>query len=110
VKRGEVWSVAGGPDYAGKPRPVVIIQDDRFDATLSITVCSLTTTDLGTPQSRPRVEPTEENGLRSPSFFMADKVTTVPKAKLRSRIGVIAADDLRRLDTALAVFLGLAGR
>lgn len=25
-------SVAGGKDYAGKPRPVVIVQDDRFDA------------------------------------------------------------------------------
>ena len=32
MKRGEVWTVAGGAAYAGKPRPAVIIQDDRFDA------------------------------------------------------------------------------
>jgi mRNA-degrading endonuclease toxin of MazEF toxin-antitoxin module len=38
VKRGEVWTAAGGRDYAGKPRPVVVVQDDRFDATGSITV------------------------------------------------------------------------
>ena len=33
MRRGEVWTAAGGPGYAGKPRPVVVIQDDRFDAT-----------------------------------------------------------------------------
>lgn len=27
----------------GQPRPVVIVQDDRFDATASLTVCPLTT-------------------------------------------------------------------
>ncbi len=28
MKRGEVWTVAGGTDYAGKPRPAIVIQDD----------------------------------------------------------------------------------
>src|SRR2546426_9338640 len=37
--RSEVWTAAGGKDYAGKPRPIVIVQDDRFDATSSITIC-----------------------------------------------------------------------
>jgi mRNA-degrading endonuclease toxin of MazEF toxin-antitoxin module len=37
MKRGEVWTVSGGKDYAGKPRPAVIMQDDSFDATYSIT-------------------------------------------------------------------------
>jgi hypothetical protein len=31
LKRGDIWTVAGGKDYAGKPRPVVV-QDDGFDA------------------------------------------------------------------------------
>ncbi len=30
MKRGEIWTVAGGKDHAGKPRSVVIIQDDSF--------------------------------------------------------------------------------
>ena len=33
MKRGEIWTVSGGSDYAGKPRPAVILQDKRFDAT-----------------------------------------------------------------------------
>jgi len=36
-------TVAGGKDYAGEPRHVVIMQDDSFDATDSITICSFTT-------------------------------------------------------------------
>lgn len=47
MKRGEVWTAAGGPDYAGKPHPVVVLQDDRFEDTKSITVCPLTTNPAG---------------------------------------------------------------
>jgi mRNA interferase MazF len=43
MRRGEIWTVAGGKDSAGKPRSVVIVQDDSFDATDSITVCAFTT-------------------------------------------------------------------
>jgi mRNA interferase MazF len=32
---------SGGVGHAGRPRPVVILQDDRLDATASITVCAL---------------------------------------------------------------------
>jgi len=33
MNRGDIRTVAGGKDYAGKPRPVVVVQDDSFDAT-----------------------------------------------------------------------------
>ena len=42
MKRGEIWTVAGGSDYTGKPRPAVIVQDDRYDSTNSVTICPLT--------------------------------------------------------------------
>jgi len=42
MTRGEVWTVSGS-GFAGKPRPAVIVQDDRFDATTSITICAFTT-------------------------------------------------------------------
>lgn len=38
MRRGDIWTASGGNDYAGKPRPVVIVQDDSFDSTASITV------------------------------------------------------------------------
>jgi len=40
MRRGEIWTVSGGKDHAGKPRPAIILQDHSFDATSSITICA----------------------------------------------------------------------
>jgi mRNA interferase MazF len=108
VKRGEIWTMAGGDGYASKPKPAVIIQDDGFSETLSIAVCPLTSEPVEAPILRLLVEPTPENGLRNTSRLMVDKVTTVPKSRLGQRIGCLADDDLLRLNRSLLVFLGLA--
>jgi mRNA interferase MazF len=63
MRRGDIWTVACGKDYAGKPRPVVIIQDDSFDATDSITIRGFTTDETDAPLFRLAVEPNERNGL-----------------------------------------------
>ena len=109
MKRGEIWSVSGAGDYASKPRPVVILQDDRFDATASITVCAFTTDPTPAPLFRLAIEPSERNGLRAPCRLMVDKVTTVPKAKVGAHIGKLDDEDVVRLNRAVMVFLGLAG-
>ena len=109
MKRGEVWTIAGGPAYAGKPRPAVILQDDRFAATASVTLCAFTTDPTEAPIFRLAVEPNEHNGLRIPCRLMVDKITTVPKAKVGSRVGRLDDEDMVRLNRALLVFLGLAG-
>jgi mRNA interferase MazF len=109
MRRGEIWTAAGAKGYAGKPRPVVIVQDDRFDATDSITICAFTTDPTDAPLFRVPVAPNERNGLRSPCRLMADKITTVAKTKLGSRVGRLDDDDILRLNRAILVFLGLAG-
>lgn len=108
MRRGEVWTVSGGKDYAGKPRPVVIVQDDSFDATDSITICAFTTDPTDAPLFRLPVEPSERNGLRATSRLMVDKITTVPKSKVGERIGWLNDEDMVRLNQAVLVFLGLA--
>jgi mRNA interferase MazF len=108
VKRGEVWTAAGGKGYAGKPRPIVIVQDDRFDATASITICAFTSDPTDAPLFRLVVEPSEVNGLETASRLMVDKITTMPKAKLGRRIGRLADHDMVRLNRGLMIFLGLA--
>lgn len=109
MKRGEIWTVAGGGDYAGKPRPVVILQDDRFDATASVTVCAFTTNPTSAPLFRLVVEPHAGNGLKARSRLMVDKITTVPRGKLGERIGRLDDADVVRMNRAVVVFLGLAG-
>src|ERR1700692_4466185 len=106
MRRGDIWSVAGGKGYAGKPRPVVIVQDDSFDATDSITICAFTTDETEAPLFRLTIEPNERNGLRSACRLMVDKITTVPKSKVGNQIGRLDDEDMVRLNQAMMVFLG----
>jgi mRNA interferase MazF len=108
MRRGEIWTVAGAKDYAGKPRPVVIIQDDAFDSTESVTICAFTTNLAEAPLIRIVVDPSELNGLVKTSRLMADKITTVAKSKICVRIGRLEHEDMLRLDRAMLAFLGLA--
>ena len=109
MKRGEVWTLAGGGDFVSKPRPVVILQDDRFAAVNSVTVCPLTTSPGEAPLFRLQIEPTSGNGLEAPSRIMADKVTTVRRTRLRERIGTLDNDEMMALGRAVMTFLGFAG-
>ena len=108
MKRGEIWTVSGGNNYAGKPRPAVIVQEDSFVGTSSITLCAFTTDPTEAPLLRLLIAPSEHNGLRAASSLMIDKVTTVPKARLGKRLGQLDDTDQLRVNRALMVFLGLA--
>jgi mRNA interferase MazF len=108
MKRGDIWTVSGGKGYAGKARPVVIVQDDSFNATASITICAFTTDVTDAPLFRLLVAPNERNGLRVPCRIMVDKTTTVPKSKIGQHIGRLDDEDVVRLNQAVLVFLGLA--
>jgi mRNA interferase MazF len=105
-----VWTASGGKHYAGKPRPVLIVQNDLFDETASVTVCPMTTDTVDVPLLRIPLEPDSANGLSVPSRIMVDKVTTMPKAKLGERIGRVSDTDMVALSRSLFVFLGLAVR
>jgi mRNA interferase MazF len=106
--RGEIWTVAGGKDYAGKPRSAVIIQDDNFDATDSITICAFTADGTDAPLFRLPVRPNRRNGLCAACRLMLDEITTVPKTKRSARVGRLDDEDILRLNRAVLVFLGLA--
>jgi mRNA interferase MazF len=108
VRQGELWTAAGGKHYAGKPRPVLVIQDDRFDATSSVMVCPLTSDPIEIPLLRIPLSPSDSNGLAEPSSIMLDKVTTMPRSKLGERIGRVSDAEMLALSRRLVVFLGLA--
>ena len=101
--------MAGGSGYAGKPRPAVIVQDDRFGLTNSVTLCALTSDPLESPLLRLPVKPSARNGLRQDCSLMLDKLTTVPRTRVGRKIGTLDDPDLMRVNRGLLVFLGLAG-
>ena len=108
MTRGEIYTAAARGAYSGKPRPVLIVQDDRFDATASVTICPFTTSPVDAPLIRIPVEPTDTNGLDRPSSLMVDKITTMPRSGLGERLGRVRDDELVQLNRSLMVFLGLA--
>lgn len=108
MRRGEIWTVVGGAAYTGKPRPAVIIQDDRFDANDSIVVCPLTTDPTSAPIFRLPIPSNTRTGLRAPCRLMVDKLTAVPRKRLGTRVGILSPDELKVLNRALFVFLGLS--
>lgn len=85
-----------------------MLQDDRFDALDSVTVCAFTTDPTDAPLIRIVVEPDDSNGLHERCSLMVDKITA-PRSKLCDRIGRLADDDMVRLGRAVLVFFGLAG-
>ena len=108
MRRGDIYTAAARGVYSAKPRPVVIVQDDRFDASVSVTVCPLTTNPIEAPLFRLPVEPAESNGLEQLSFLMVDKVTTMPRGNLRDHLGRLGDNNAVRMNRALIVFFGLA--
>lgn len=97
--------MAGGV-YAGKPRRALIVQDDRFDATDSLTVCPFTTTEVDAPLLRVLVPADEHTGLSQDSYLMVDKVTTVRRGNAHSVLGHLESTTLVEFERRLLVFLG----
>jgi mRNA interferase MazF len=108
MRRGEIWTVAGGSAYVAKPRPAVIVQDDRFDGNDSIVVCPLTTDPTSAPIFRLPIRPGTGSGLRAPCRMMVDKLTAVPRKRLGKLVGTLTSDEVKALNRAIFVFLGLA--
>ncbi len=109
VNRGEIWTVAGGV-YATKSRPAVIVQDDLFDATMSVTVAPMTSVLLDAPLMRIRIAGGDGllSGLDHDSDVMIDKLTTVRRSNVDARVGRLTSEQVVEVERAMMAFLGLA--
>jgi mRNA interferase MazF len=108
VKRGDLVTVAAKGHYSGKPRPALIIQADLFAELQSVTVCLLTSHLVEAPLIRLTVEPNADNGLDKVCQVEIDKLVTVPRVRIGSRIGALDHETMVRVDRSLALFLGIA--
>ena len=101
--------MAGGV-YAAKPRPAVIVQDDLFDATSSVAVVPTTSSLLDAPLIRIRISGGDGrlSGLDHDSDVMIDKLTTVRRSNVHTRVGRLTAEQLVEIERAIMAFLGLA--
>ena len=69
----------------------------------------MTTNPVEAPLTRIPVESSPLLVLGRPSRLMVDKVSAVPRARLRRRVGALGAEETTNLNRAIVVFLGLGG-
>lgn len=106
MRRGDLISVAV-TDHYGKPRPALVIQSDAFPLN-SVTILLVSSQLVEAPLFRISIEPDEENNLEKTSFVMIDKAMTIRREKAGSVFGHVDEITLRRVESSLAVFLGIA--
>jgi mRNA interferase MazF len=106
MKRGEVWWVEFDPAIGSeirKTRPAIIISNDAANRNLArVVVVPLTS-------STTRLYPGEALiavGAQK-SKAMADQIMAADKSRLKTQLGTLTRDDLRAVETAIQVHLGL---
>jgi mRNA interferase MazF len=107
MTRGDLVTIALPGDF-GKPRSALVIQADHFQEHATRTVLPVNSTLVAVPLFRITLEPSADNGLRTPSQVMVDKAMTVKTDKIGPVFGRIDLDKLVEVERALAVFLGIA--
>jgi len=106
MKRGDILPIVQ-PGAYGKPRPALVIQSDLFNAHPSVTILPITSKLRDAPLFRLRVEPSTQNGLQTTSEIMMDKITTLPRDKVREVFGELEHEYVREAERLLAVWLGI---
>ena len=106
MNRGELW-VGSGPGFAGKPRPVLVVQDDALSGFRTRAVCLVTSNDDPHFENRVRIEPSAVNGFGHTSWVMTDKIFSFRKDQFTVRMGRLTDGEMEKVSEQLRKVLGL---
>ena len=108
VERGSIYIASEKGTLTRKPRPVLIIQNERVNSFYTtVTACLISASVSGMANVRVLVAPTLGNGLKEPSEVQADRIVTYQRESLDDFVGRLSPDDLRRVDLAVRRWLDL---
>lgn len=112
MRRAEIWWADLGEPRGSAPaliRPVVIISDDRYNASKlsTVTVVSLTGTLRLAALPGNVLLPADVTGLESDSVVNVTQVATVDRAVLEGRLASLPQWAMAKIDSGLVRALGL---
>ncbi len=106
MKRGDVWWVEFDPSVRSeiaKTRPALIVSNDAANRNLAhVVVVPFTSSTSGVYPGEALVR----GGTRK-SKAMADQIMAADKARLKSQLGTLSKADMRAVEDAIRVHLGL---
>ena len=111
VKRGDIFFADLSPvvgSEQGGVRPVLIIQNDVGNKhSPTVIVAAITTKTAGKRKPPTHYEIGAEHGLKAPSLVLLEQIRTIDKHRLENRIGRLSPKQIKELNHALAVSVGL---
>lgn len=106
MKRGEVWWVEFDPAVGSevrKTRPAVILSNDAANRNLARVVVVPLTSNVQQIYPGEALVSIEDRHSKA----MADQIMTADKKRLKSRLGVLSAADMRAVEAAVVQHLGM---
>ena len=111
VRRGEIYYADLSPvvgSEQGGVRPVLIVQNDTGNRHSPTVIAAAITSQTGKARLPTHISVSPLScGLPKQSIILLEQVRTLDKRRLRERAGRIPEDDMRRVDEALGVSMGL---
>lgn len=106
MKRGDVVTAVLHREQ-GKPRPAIVVQADELTYSSTVLLCPLTSDLAFQAPHRPELAPSPENGLRTLSLVMADKLQTTLRTRCGGIIGELSESEMSSVEASMAFALGM---
>lgn len=114
ILRGELYYADLNPvigSEQGGIRPVLCIQNDIGNRHSPTIIVAAITSKSNTKASLPTHHLLRNtSGLEQESIVLLEQIRTIDKRRLKDFVGALGQFDMRQVDNALAVSVGLAGR
>ncbi|SKA87149.1 mRNA interferase MazF [Clostridium sp. USBA 49] len=111
VKRGDIFYADLSPvvgSEQGGIRPVIVIQNDVGNKYSPTVIVAAITSQINKAKLPTHVEiSSEEYGLNKDSVVLLEQIRTLDKKRLKEKIGHMTDKDMKMVDEALSISVGL---